>query len=171
MRPAVYLAGPITGLTFAGCTNWRDFAVAELARAGIDGFSPMRAKDILKNCLKKLSGTGEEYQHLSVFATQRGVMTRDRYDCTRCDVLLVNLLGAEIVSIGTVMEIAWADAHRIPIVCAIEEKGNVHEHMMIREALGFRVPTLEEALNVVKAILQPNVPEEQLTALPQRAAA
>lgn len=167
-NPVVYLAGPITGLTFVGCTNWRDFAVTELARAGIDGFSPMRAKDILKNCIDKLSGTGEEYSHLSVFATQRGVMTRDRYDCTRCDVLLVNLLGAQIVSIGTVMEIAWADAHRIPIVCAIEEKGNVHEHMMIREALGFRVPTLEEALNTVKAILLPRASAAQLTALPQK---
>jgi hypothetical protein len=36
-------------------------------------------------------------------------MTRDRFDATRCDVLLVNLLGAERVSIGTMMEVAWAD--------------------------------------------------------------
>jgi nucleoside 2-deoxyribosyltransferase len=170
MKPVVYLAGPITGLNFAGCTNWRDFAVVELARAGIDGFSPMRAKDSLKQ-IPTLSGTGEEYQHLTVFASPRGVMTRDRFDCTRCDVLLVNLLGAKAVSIGTVMEIAWADGKRIPIVCAIEESGNCHEHMMIREALGYRVPTLEEALNVVKAVLLPHVPAQMLTALPQPVAA
>lgn len=170
MKPVVYLAGPITGLSFAGCTDWRKFAITELARASINGFSPMRAKDSLAQ-IPRLSGTGEEYAHLTVFATQRGVMTRDRYDCTRCDVLLVNLLGAKTVSIGTVMEIAWADGKRIPIVCAIEAEGNCHEHMMIREALGYRVPTLEEALNVVKAILLPHVPAQLLTAMPQPEAA
>lgn len=154
MNRIVYLAGPITGLSFAGCTDWREHARNELAAVGIDGFSPMRAKDALKH-LPILSGTGEEYAHLTVLATQRGVMTCDRFDCTRCDVLLVNLLGAKAVSIGTVMEIAWADAERIPIVCAMEETGNVHEHMMVREALGYRLPTIEDALNTVKAILLP----------------
>jgi hypothetical protein len=82
----------------------------------------------------------------------------------RADVLLVNLLGAERVSIGTVMEIAWADAVRVPVVLVMEpsaeentglvpSKGNVHEHAMIRECVGFRVQTLDEGLNVVKAIL------------------
>jgi hypothetical protein len=80
-------------------------------------------------------------------------MTRDRFDATRCDVLLVNLLGAKTVSIGTVMEIAWADNVRTPIVVAMEAKGNLHEHAMITEAIGFRVPTLEEAIDVVKAII------------------
>ena len=44
----VYLAGPITGLTFDGCTDWREYAKKSLAEAGIDGLSPMRAKDYLK---------------------------------------------------------------------------------------------------------------------------
>jgi hypothetical protein len=79
-------------------------------------------------------------------------MTRDRFDATRCDVLLVNLLGAERVSIGTVMEIAWADLRRTPIVAVMEE-GNVHEHGMVNEAIGFRVTTLDEALNIIKSIL------------------
>lgn len=151
-RPIVYCAGPITGLTLKGCTDWRVHAKAELANAGINGVSPMRGKDYLAK-IGKISGTGEEYAHLGVLSTPRAVMTRDRFDATRCDVLLVNLLGAERVSIGTVMEIAWADACRTPIVCAIEPEGNCHEHMMIREALGFRVQTLKEALHVVKTIL------------------
>lgn len=148
----VYLAGPITGLSYAGCTDWRLHAKAELHKAAIVGLSPMRGKEYLSH-LESISGTGEEYAHLGVLSTSRGVMTRDRYDATRCDVLLVNLLGAKAVSIGTVMEIAWADLSRIPIVCAIEEKGNPHEHMMVAEALGYRVPTLDDALHVVRAIL------------------
>ena len=45
----VYLAGPITGLTFEGCTDWRDYAIASLADNAIKGLSPMRAKEFLKH--------------------------------------------------------------------------------------------------------------------------
>lgn len=152
MMPVVYLAGPITGLDFKGCTDWRVQAKAELANAQINAVSPLRGKDFLK-AFGKLSGTCEGYGDVSPLSSPRGIMTRDRFDAMRCDVLLVNLLGAERVSVGTVMEIAWADAKRTPIVCAIEPEGNVHEHAMIREALGFRVQTLDEAIAVVRCIL------------------
>lgn len=149
----VYLAGPITGLTYDGAEDWRAFAKSELAKSGVHGLSPLRAKDYLRQIKGELSGTGEEYAHLGVLSLPRGVMTRDRFDATRCDVLLVNFLGAKAVSIGTVMEVAWADAKRIPIVVAMEEKGNPHEHMMMNEAFGFRVTTLTEAVSLVIAIL------------------
>ena len=147
---SVYLAGPISGLTYKGCTSWRDYVSDRLAPA-IKAFSPLRAKEYLAS-LPSISGHGDEYKHLGVMSTSRGVMTRDRYDCTTCDVLFVNLLGAAIVSIGTCMEIAWADLKRIPIVCAIDDAGP-HNHMMINEAIGFRVHSLDEAIDVTKAIL------------------
>jgi len=149
----VYLAGPITGLDYKGCTDWRQHAKTDLEAAGIKGLSPMRGKEYLAQINGPLSGTGEEYRHLGVLSLPRGIMTRDRFDATRCDVLLVNLLGAKDKSTGTIMEIAWADLCRTPIVCAIEKSGNPHEHMMIHEALGYRVPSLDEALHIVKAIL------------------
>ena len=148
----VYLAGPISGLTFDGAADWREFAKANLAENGIKALSPLRSKEYLRQVNGPLTGTGEEYAHLGVLSLPRGVMTRDRYDATRCDALLVNLLGADRVSIGTVMEIAWADLCRTPVIVAMEPSGNPHEHMMIAEAIGFRVPSLAEALHVVKAI-------------------
>lgn len=151
--PLVYLAGPITGLNYAGATDWREAAIADLHYWGIKGLSPMRGKDYLKHVPQIFTPDGDAYGHLSVLSTNRGITTRDRWDATRCDALLVNLLGAEKVSIGTVMEIAWADLSRIPIVCAMEPYGNPHDHGMVTEAIGFRVPTLEEALHVVKAML------------------
>lgn len=153
--PTVYLAGPISGLKYDGATEWRDAAIADLAAAGIKGLSPMRAKEYLRDRYDAKGGfsaTCEEYGHLSCLSGPRGIMTRDRFDATRCDVLLVNLLGAERVSIGTMMELAWADLKRTPIVCAMET-GNVHEHAMVNEAIGLRCATLDEALHVVKAIL------------------
>jgi nucleoside 2-deoxyribosyltransferase len=156
MKQQVYLAGPITGLDYEGSTDWREKAKSELAKFDVRGLSPMRGKEYLK-ALGVLSCTGEEYAHLSVISNSRGVMTRDRCDATRCDVLLVNLLGAKSVSVGTVMEVAWADLKRIPIVVAIEAKGNPHEHMMLSEAYGYRVPSLDEALHIVKLVLDVKV--------------
>lgn len=152
----VYLAGPIAGQSYDGATGWRDFAIADLAAAGIKGLSPMRAKEYLKNVERDVgfSATCEEYGHLSPLSGPRGIMTRDRFDATRCDVLLVNLLGATKVSIGTMMELAWADLRRTPSVVCVEGDGsNPHEHAMVWEATGFRVNTLQHGLDIIKGIL------------------
>lgn len=147
----VYLAGPITGCDYEGCTDWRETVKAALAPAAIKAVSPMRGKEYLKS-IGTISGTGEEYAHLGPISLPRGVMTRDRWDATRCNVLLVNLLGASRVSIGTVMEIAWADLSRIPVICVMEDQGNPHEHMMISEAIGYRVNNMEQAVHIIKAM-------------------
>ena len=156
MKHGVYLAGPITGLSYNGATDWRDIAERELESAGIRAISPMRGKKYLAH-INSLPCIDEELNKmvldLSVLSSGKGITTRDRFDATNCDVLLVNLLGAKIVSIGTVMEIAWADLKRTPIVCAIEPSGNVHEHAMVMDVIGFRVPSLEEAIRITKAIL------------------
>ena len=147
----VYMAGAITGLTYDGAEDWRAFAKANLAEHGIKAVSPLRGKDYLRG-IPVLTADCAGYGELNCMSSPRGIMTRDRFDATRCDILLVNLLGAERVSIGTVMEIAWADAVRTPVVLAMEPTGNIHEHAMISEAVGFRVSTLPDALHIIKAI-------------------
>lgn len=139
----VYLAGPISGLTHGECTDWREKFRLELLVEGIECFSPMRGKEYLAN-VGKIEGSYD----FDVMATPRGIMTRDFWDCTTCDALLVNLLGAERISVGTVMELAWAYQSRIPVVCVMEE-GNLHEHPMVSEAIGFLVRDLHSAKNVL----------------------
>lgn len=146
-KPLVYLAGPITGLSYGGATSWREEAITELAKHGIVGLSPLRAKDYLLNETK----LADEYD--VVMSTGRGITTRDRFDCTRADLVLVNLLGADRVSIGTVMELAWADLSRTPIVLCIDDEENPHEHAMIREVVGWRVNSVQAAIDVVIATL------------------
>lgn len=148
----VYLAGPITGLSYGGATDWRKYAIESLAKDGIEGISPMRAKDYLAN-LETISGHGKDYAHMGVMSTPAAVITRDRFDTQRVDVVLMNLLGAKAVSIGTMVELGWADAARVPVVGAIEPEGNPHEHMFVSTLIGFKVPSLNEALDVIKAIL------------------
>src|SRR5271157_1829498 len=99
----VYLAGPITGLTYQGCTDWRQKAMDYLAEYGIQGLSPLRAKDYLLN----ETSIADTYDD-TILSSQRGIFARDKFDCERSDVIFVNLLGAQRVSIGTVMEIGWA---------------------------------------------------------------
>ena len=143
----VYLAGPITGCTYGECTDWRkDFA--DSMPDVIECFSPMRFKKHLEN-----AGPIEDNYPQHVLCSQRGIMSRDYFDCVRADIGVFNLLGATRVSIGTVMEMAWCYAKQIPTVVAMEKEGNLHEHSMLREAMSFRVESIEAAKEVVRAIL------------------
>jgi len=154
---SVYLAGPISGLDYEGGTGWRQQSLEILAAVGIDSFSPLRKKGYL-HIEGELTGSYEDWP----LSTQRGIYARDRFDCHRVDVVLANLLdcgmndnGSQKVSIGTVMEIAWAAQNNTPVVL-IMEKGNIHHHPMLEEACPFIVETLEEALEIVEAILIPS---------------
>lgn len=149
----VYLAGPISGLSYDECVNWREEAKAALAKYGIRGFSPMRHKGYLSAEAKI-----EHDYPARVMSCQKGIMTRDHYDVISSDAILVNLLGCtpegtNRVTVGTVMELAWAWDRRIPVVAVMEKEGNLHDHPMVREAIGFRVETVAEGIGVVKSIL------------------
>lgn len=147
MRGTVYLSGPITGLAYEGCTDWRDFARKRLADMGIEGLCPMRGKDYLRG---KDTITDRMQEGLERAMSQdAAIVTRDRWDTTRCDFVLVNLLGAKTVSIGTVIEIGWADLARKPVVLVMEPSGNPHEHAFIRQLTGYRVTTLDEGLDLI----------------------
>lgn len=149
----VYLAGPISGLNFVGATDWREYAKGELKQFGVKALSPLREQEHLKSVGTFTNAAAETARLLSPMSTPVGLTTRDRWDATRCDVLLVNLLGARTVSIGTVMEIAWADLVRKPIVMAIEPDGsNPHEHAMLNNSIGFRVSTLWDAIDVTRQL-------------------
>lgn len=143
----VYLAGPITDLPYKEAVAWRE-QVAAMLPGNIIALSPMRGKEWLSR-KKKLSKVGYKDHVLS---TSRGIITRDRFDTTRCDVLFVNFLGADKASIGTVMEIAWADLCRKPIVIVMEPN-NIHRHAMLSEAAGYVVSTLEEGVEMLISIL------------------
>jgi nucleoside 2-deoxyribosyltransferase len=154
-KPKVYLAGIISGLNYKDASDWREYAKKELETRGIIGVSPMRWKDSLKN---EDILVPEGYDK-HVMSTPEGIITRDRWDVENCDILLVNLTqnhagsGDNGVSIGSTMEIAWANLLRKPVV-AIAPKDNVHiKHCMFNQCVNYRVDTLEESLAVCEKIL------------------
>lgn len=150
MAKRVYLAGPITGLTYDEGNNWRLDAYKRLMAKGIEAYSPMRAKEYLRS-----EGVLTGSYSTGLFSSARNIMTRDYDDCRKADLILCNFLGATRVSSGTVMEVAWAYAFRVPLVVVMEEKGNPHEHPMIAESIGFRVDNMEDALYITERILLP----------------
>ena len=146
----IYLAGPITGCEYDECNNWRNHFKTLMPKS-IQCLSPMRGEDFFT--IKRAAN--DSYGNHGPLATERGIMTRDFFDCTRSDLVIANLLDTKIVSIGTCMEIAWAYMNKTPLIVIMEEKGNLHDHPMIREATGFRVTTLEDAAGIVQTVLWP----------------
>lgn len=152
MSGKVYLSGPIAGLNYNGATNWRQQAARFLADHGIDALDPMRGKDYLAATTGPLQAQPEDDE---IMSTARAITTRDRFDCMRADVVLVNLLqagGLPRLSLGTIMEVAWADAARIPIVCVREDQ--TYQHPMFNEVIGFETPKLYDALDLIVEMLR-----------------
>lgn len=147
----LYLAGPITGLSYGESTDWRKYVQDNLPDY-IRGVSPMRGKDYLKG----QDAIKANYEELPL-SSQSGIVTRDRMDVMRSDMVLVNFLGVEKVSIGSVIEIGWADAFRKPIILIMEKEGNVHSHPMIRGLSGYVVHEMDTAISIAIAVLSPTL--------------
>lgn len=142
----VYLCGPMTGETYDHATSWRIFIERALTCRGIGSIDPLRGKAFLE--VEGVLGNTNGKHPLESAA---GIVTRDHWDVSRCDILLVNFLGAKIVSIGSCFEIAWAYERRIPIVIVMEEQGNVHDHCFIDICSGgFRVTSLRAAIELIE---------------------
>ncbi len=152
MEFLLFLSGPIIGCTYEGCSDWRNY-VANKLPSNIQAISPMRGKEFLSN--QGVIGKENLRENTSSLITSSGITTRDRFDIARCDVVLMNLIGATQITIGTMIELGWADAYRKPVVLAIE-KQNIHHHPIVCGIAGFVVPTLDEAIQTAMAVLMPN---------------
>ncbi len=149
MKPSVYLIGPITGASYEGCTDWREYVANDLTDNGIIPWSPMRHKDYLLG-----KTTVDDSYEDKVMSSQRGIFARDTFDCRNCTAGFVNFLDTERISIGSVMEIAWLHAYQK--VCVLVMKpGDRHDHAMLREACPFIVGSIDEGVDVLKRILLP----------------
>lgn len=115
MKPKIYLAGPISGLSYKEATNWRDYVTPKLTDV-FHVLTPLRGKEYLRD-ETALAAQGYSKKPLS---TAKAITNRDRNDVKNSAVVLMNLLGAKIVSIGTMIELAWADRFEVPVVLVME---------------------------------------------------
>jgi hypothetical protein len=146
------LSGPISGLDFQTCTDWREYA-SRAFPSFIEGVSPLRAQRHLEHVIRMDSK--EAAYTANPTTTGRAILSRDKFDTLEADLVLCNLLGAKTVSIGTVMELAWAHLKGIPIIVSIEPGFHVHTHGMLDEVYDVIYHSLDEAIEGVVHYLAP----------------
>ncbi len=152
----VYMAGPIANLNYQDGQGWRDYVKGKLESTaggystGIQAYSPLRNKQFLDD--GNVIGPGEFSDH--PFATSRGVTGRDGYDVRTCDLLFVNVSGVTQLSGGTAWELGVAWALNKIVVMVADNIGNPYlDHLILSQVAAFTVPTLDEAVEIVKGVL------------------
>lgn len=146
MNKSVYLAGPITALSYADSTCWRLQARTALSALGIDSLDPLRGKTFLAH---KQAGEIEKAAAMQGL-TPRQIVTRDLNDIRQCDLLLANLMDVKkngSVMMGTPMEMFFAahDLDKPVVAVANDYTGPWLEHFCIRV-----VPDLDTAYHVIR---------------------
>src|SRR5882757_9911733 len=136
MKQFVYLSGPMGGCTFEEMTDWRDYAASRLDSPTLRCLLPTRS----------FSKKGPPIE------SDKWINRRDYFDCVRSQCILVNFQGMKTLSIGTIMEIAWAYQKQIHIIC-ICEPGGPQKHPMLADSITHEVATLDEGIAAVKELL------------------
>jgi hypothetical protein len=68
---------------------------------------------------------------------------------TQADIIYANFLGSKAVSIGSVMELAWAyELNKLTVV--VMDRKNIHMHAFVLEAADIIFETTKEAMDYLK---------------------
>lgn len=140
----VYQGGSMTGLTLEEVVGWRVETAKVLEDAGFTVLNPARGLMFLE----PESVVKDSYE-VEFTENKHVVFERDKFDATRADILLMNLLKAPRVSIGTIMEMAWGHLAGRFICTAIEREGNPHMHAFVREASSIMLDDIMEACHYI----------------------
>ena len=142
----IYLAGPITGKSFDEVMSRYKEKTAILVDFGYEVLSPMTAKGGLKGVGAFVS-TG----YAGPVANDHSIFERDRWMVTQADVVLADLSNAVSISIGTMMELAWASYLNKHTVLVMQH-GNVHDHAFVKEAADVRFGDMENAYDYLREL-------------------
>ena len=154
----IYLAGPITGLTYESANDWRSAWAPRFEEIGHTTASPLRGKEALRG-KGVLSG---------VFDEGKAAVMRDLYDIRHADIVLANFEDAKIPSIGTIAEIGYAFAYNRFILTVMSDPEaaematlgtnpprpdhNPHDHIFITEMSSVILPSMSEAFDWVRVM-------------------
>lgn len=147
MKPLVYLAGPISDCTYGEANDWRRDVSFKLDSVGMCGISPLRCEPLV----------GERYTTGSpdpCFGTARAIASKNFLDVQTCHITLCYLplaANKRRLSIGTLIELAWAHALRKPTILVTEDPFLI-EHPVVQANASWVVPTLNDALEVIRGV-------------------
>jgi nucleoside 2-deoxyribosyltransferase len=145
---SIYLAGPITGQTGEEVISRYEEKIAILSDFGYVVYHPRLGKMNLRTETEFKSGGYDDHP----IANDHAIFTRDHWMVSKADVILADLSNSGgRVSIGTVMELAWA-SHMGKHVVLVLPHGNVHDHAFVRQAATIRLGDIEEAYDYLKEL-------------------
>lgn len=144
----VYLAGSIAGCDRGEANDWRSIVSHALAHYGIRGISPLRCEPLV----------GERYgvaYEDPRFGTAKAIASKNFADVQMCDMTLCYMpkaLNERRLSMGTLIELAWAHALRKPTILVTDYEFLL-EHPVVQANASWILSTLEEAVDVLAGIL------------------
>jgi nucleoside 2-deoxyribosyltransferase len=145
----IYLGGPIAGHAYDGASDWRHETARRLSETAphVRCLDPMRGKEELKGATSIKAGEGG-----GVYGPKTTV-SRDLWDVAHCDIVLINLLDASEVSVGSMVELGHAAALKKFVVVILPPKGegSPHHHPFVLESASAVVHSLEDALSLLEA--------------------
>ncbi|KKK99617.1 hypothetical protein LCGC14_2630950 [marine sediment metagenome] len=152
-RPIVYVAGPMSHLSWEEMNGWREAVRRALPECEV--LSPLRGKEWIKNMPAAL--TSKEYPE--PFGNSKAITRRDHWDVTHSDLIIVNAHGRREGGVGraTICEMAWAWDHQIPIILVVDKDDPFQNHVFIMEFALEIVPTLGIAVDLARTLLNLSV--------------
>ncbi len=137
MKMKIYLAGPISGLSYDEACNWR-LDVKKALHHVYEIIDPMRGKSYLS----EEQAIKESYPN-TITSGGKAIYKRDRQDVKRCDIILV-YLPKNCKTVGTFVEIGLADAWDKFIIII----GNPTHPFLTENSI--QVSSIEEAVEFLK---------------------
>lgn len=144
-RLNLYLAGPITGLTYQKATAWRQDIRnrLKLKTAGWNPISPLDGWEFIESQHEgPIPAFFEDEQE------QDGAAKAVRDDLAKIDMsraVLLNLHGAKYPSIGSMAEMGYAFARTLPIVTIVRDD-EVHWHPFVTNLSYTVVDSFDQAV-------------------------
>lgn len=149
----VYLSGPISGSPDDAIVGWRQ-RVGQLLPQDVELFDPTASPYDASSAYLVPESDSEKLARL---AHGRLVVDRNKHLIQSSDVVLANFLQADHASIGSIGELFWANAFRVPIVVVREPSGNVHDHAMLNAIASVVTHSLEDGCTAVVNMLRTGV--------------
>jgi len=138
----IYLVRPISGCSIQEVIQSYEETAEILNSAGNQTLHAMMGK----HHFNETTGIFDVEGYTHPVSTDRAIIGRDKWMTKKADIVFANFLGAERVSIGSVMELAWAYDHGKHVVLAMEED-NVHRHAFVMQCADIIYSDYQESLD------------------------
>lgn len=138
----VYIAGPISGLSYDEVVQRYKCQVHDFESMGYSVLFPLLGKGYLRN-----ETTFKATGYKTPVSTNRAIVSRDHWMVKQSDILFADFTqGHDRVSIGTISEIAWGFELGKHIVIVLPDD-NIHHHAFVTDQANIVFKTTDHAMD------------------------